>query len=121
MEFDPIGLGELNPGDDLAKDMSQMSASAGKGIGIGVVRPGSALVFAECWEFVPYNDAILAPRATPSFIQRVARLRDEIMDGTRASRTAALDELKALYTSTFAGVPNHTNLKNRSCVKCVQF
>lgn len=110
LEFDPIDLGELNPGNDLAKDTSQMSASAGKGIGIGVVRPGSALVFAECWEFVPYNDAILAPRATPSFIHRVTRLRNELLDGTRASRTAALDELKRLYTSTFAGVPNHTNL-----------
>lgn len=110
LEFDPIDLDDLKPGDDLARDASQMPASAGKGISIEVVRPGSALVFAECWEFVPYNDAILAPRATPSFIHRVTRLRNELLDGTRASRTAALDELKTLYTSTFAGVASHTNL-----------
>lgn len=84
----------------------------GRGSGQGktrFLRPGGRIFIPQLWEFVPYNDAELQPKATPSFERRARRLaRNFATKLTR--RDAALKLLKRLYDKTFGGRSRPRNL-----------
>ena len=63
---------------------------------------GARFTVAAAWEFVPYNDFELAPRASQSFRRTVARLRRSLLaTSAAAERKSALKELKRTYDRTF--------------------
>ncbi|WP_165410029.1 MBL fold metallo-hydrolase [Rhizobium ruizarguesonis] len=57
-------------------------------------------IFLPFWEFLPYNDAQLTPKATPGFLNDVAPLVAAIVDpATR--RSSQLSSIKRLYNQHF--------------------
>jgi hypothetical protein len=63
---------------------------------------GARLTVAAAWEFVPYNDAELAPLASQSFRRTVAQLgRSLLATSATAERQSALKKLKRTYDRTF--------------------
>ena len=61
------------------------------------------------WEFVPYNDAEMAPKATSGFIAAVAPLLN-CLKNDRIKRVQALSDLKALYDKTFGSSSEQRNI-----------
>ena len=73
------------------------------------LRPGGRLVAPFFWEFVPYNDATLAPKASPSFIASALPLIDQLKNQP-TERANALPALKALYDTHFGKTSEARNL-----------
>lgn len=92
------------------KDFSDDPIGRGSGQGkTRFLRPGGRIFIPQLWEFVPYNDAELQPRATPSFERRARRLARNFATKT-TRREAALKLLKRLYDKTFGGSSRPRNL-----------
>lgn len=97
--------GDPPPGaeDDLA------STQATAGVQVRFLRRCGRLVAPLLWEFVPYNDATLAPRATRVFLRAarplIATLRDD-----PPGRVKALADLKALYDLHFGASSTARNM-----------
>jgi hypothetical protein len=73
-------------------------------VALSVLREQTTLLLSGFWEFVPYNDAELANRVSPTFAAGVKQLSSDLINDTlpAATRETALSELKKLYASTFA-------------------
>lgn len=61
------------------------------------------------WEFVPYNDAEMAPKATPAFLTAAAPLIETLRNDS-SQRGLALTNLKALYEQNFGSSSVARNL-----------
>ena len=74
------------------------------------LKAGSRLHLAGLWEFVPYNDADLAPKATTEFRNAVEEKKKVLLDSNSVcGRNAALKELKVLYDEQFGNSPEKRN------------
>ncbi|MPR05338.1 hypothetical protein F0169_26650 [Pseudomonas sp. MAFF 212408] len=81
-----------------SEDLNRHSVS---GIEVEYLAVGSALVVANRWEFVPYNDAKLASLATAAFRKEVERLRNDLLlTSERRVREQAFQDLKNYYDIT---------------------
>jgi len=94
-------LSDLDAADDRRLDGEYMKRAARNGTRVAYMRYRGAVVVAGCWEFLPYNDAQLAPMASTSFRDQVSLLRDDLLGGVKAVTTRALIALKTLYTAEF--------------------
>lgn len=96
--------------EEACLDIARRAASA-RGTSVQYLRAGGAIVVAGIWEFIPYNDAELAPLATDSFRRTVSKLRNNLLQAndTRA-REIALDKIKAKYDNTFKKSSERRNL-----------
>lgn len=85
------------------------SARAAAGVQVRFLSRGGRLIAPPFWEFVPYNDATLAPRATPVFLRAarplIVTLRDDPL-----GRVKALADLKALYDLHFGASSTARNM-----------
>jgi hypothetical protein len=79
------------------------------GIAVYFLRPAGRLLTPGLWEFVPYNDAELAPSASLDFRGAVAPLIDGLLNDP-AGRAAALKDLRQLYDDHFGDT---SELRNR--------
>lgn len=61
------------------------------------------------WEFVPYNDAGLAAKATPTFLSEAAPLIATLLTDP-ARRSSALKDLRALYDDHFGHTSESRNM-----------
>ena len=68
------------------------------GIAAEAIVRGSALRIGNDWEFFPYNDASLAPKAPAAFVREVRRRRDVLL---AKPDKASLDALKKVYDDEF--------------------
>jgi hypothetical protein len=73
------------------------------------LRKAGRIVVPLFWEFVPYNDAQMAPKATPAFLTAVGPLIATLRDDP-SQRAKALKDLKAVYDSHFGGSSTARNL-----------
>jgi beta-lactamase superfamily II metal-dependent hydrolase len=71
--------------------------------------PGGRVVSPDLWEFVPYNDVSMLPKATPAFITEAVRLATILKDD-KAHREQALKDIKAHYASTFGSSAEEKNI-----------
>lgn len=119
---DEGGGGEPPSGPDLPLEETRIDEGkppegfdddpVGAGVGgpkVRFLRPGGRILLPRVWEFVPYNDAELQPKVTPSF-ERRARCLARIFTAKPARRAAALKLLKRLYDKTFGGTSKPRNL-----------
>lgn len=67
---------------------------------IRFMRSGGALRVGV-WEFVPYNDARLAPKATDAFRRQIAALQIVLVDSPPEGRATALEQIKKAYEAIF--------------------
>jgi len=70
-------------------------------IAVRFLRPGGRLLAPLLWEFVPYNDAALAPKATPAFVLRAVNLRRALLDRSRTDHDRVMKLLKRHYEMRF--------------------
>lgn len=106
LPIDESKLEEGKPPPDFSDD------PAGRGLGrskVRFLRPGGRIIVPGLWEFVPYNDGELQPKATPSFESRARRLSRNFVSKP-GRRDAALKLLKRLYDKTFGGTSRPRNL-----------
>jgi ribonuclease BN (tRNA processing enzyme) len=101
VEVDIEELSSLGAADDRSLDASRMASEAKKGTGVAFMNIGTALVVAGCWEFMPYNDAQLAPMASAGFRNKVSHLRSDLLGGVKSVAISALETLKTLYSTEF--------------------
>jgi hypothetical protein len=101
VEVDIEDLSSLGAADDRRLDASRMARAAKNGTSVAFMKVGTALVVAGCWEFMPYNDAQLAPMASAGFRNEVSRLRSDLLGGVKSVATRALEMLKRLYAKEF--------------------
>lgn len=94
-------LSGLSDVDDKRFDFQNMARAAGKRTDVAFITYGRGIVIAGCWEFLPYNDAQLAPMASRIFRDRVSHIRDKLLGSVKAITTRALKELKDLYAKEF--------------------
>jgi hypothetical protein len=76
---------------------------------ISFMRPGARLLAPFYWEFVPYNDAELASKATSAFLTTIAPMVADLKDKP-SKRVQALKDLKAEYTKQFGPGGKRLNL-----------
>lgn len=76
------------------------AATSQSGLEVAFLQPGGRIHAPGLWEFVPYNDAEMAPRVTAADVTAIEALRDELLQ-TPATRQASLDALKAYYERLF--------------------
>ena len=106
---EPGGEGPADFGEDLLKveegdpppdAQGDPSVSPNALIRVRFLRPGGKLLVPFFWEFLPYNDAALAPKVTPAFVAAAEHLRGVLLTQPLL-RKAALANMKALYEQTF--------------------
>lgn len=97
--------GELPP----EADGDPVLAQASRGLQVRFLQRGGRLVVPLLWEFVPYNDAALAPRANRLFLRAAGPLIATLRDDPHA-RADALTGLKALYDRHFGTGSEARNL-----------
>lgn len=91
---------------DIASDVAKQ-----RGTSVEYLSPGTAIDVAGLWEFVPYNDAELAPLATDSFRKIVSRLSGDLLQAKNAvALDNALNKIKAKYDSTFKKTSERRNM-----------
>lgn len=90
-------------------DENLTSPAAGMRVQVRFLRRGGRLVAPLFWEFVPYNDETLAPRATPAFLRAAGPLIETLRDDARG-RAKALADLKALYDLHFGKTAEARNV-----------
>lgn len=112
VEVDTEDLSNLGAADDKRFDASHMAGAARTGTSVAFMKIGAALVVADCWEFMPYNDAQLAPMASAAFRNEVSRLRIDLLGTVKSVTTRALEVLKTLYAKefNFNGQAENSNL-----------
>jgi hypothetical protein len=112
VEVDAEDLSSLGAGEDKRFDASRMAEAARNGTSVVFMKVGTALVVASSWEFMPYNDAQLAPMASAAFRNEVSRLRSDLLGGVKSIATRALEVLKRLYAKEFdfSGHEENNNL-----------
>jgi len=63
---------------------------------------GEALVYRECWEFAPYNDASFFPKISQNFIGKVSNYRHQLRHSIDpGARNIALENIKLAYDNQF--------------------
>lgn len=87
-------------GDTPEEAATEANVTSG-GMAVRFLRPGGRLLAPRLWEFVPYNDAALAPKATPAFILRAVNLRRALLDQSRTDHDRILKLLKRHYEMRF--------------------
>ncbi|MNS01488.1 hypothetical protein D3C72_327710 [compost metagenome] len=70
------------------------------GLPVTFLQPGGRIEASGLWEFVPYNDAEMAPRVSAADVAAIEALRDQLLQ-TPATRQSSLDALKAYYERLF--------------------
>lgn len=113
--FDPDGDVDLELKIERAKEppLSEEERAEDAGLlaaaRVSFLPRGGRIIWARLWEFVPYNDAGLAPRADAAFLHAVRPLIEALV-----SRTGNLDDmlaaLKQLYERTFGASSRNRNL-----------
>lgn len=83
--------------------------TAGEASRIRFLRKSSRLVAPFLWEFLPYNDADLAPCATPAFAATVAPIIAQFT-GAKGGTDELLKQIKALYDAEFGNSPKSRNV-----------
>ncbi|GGL29154.1 hypothetical protein [Caulobacter rhizosphaerae] len=73
------------------------------------LRPGARILAPFYWEFLPYNDAEFAPKATPQFLAEITPLISQLKGDDAKKRKAALASLKKKYEEVF-DTPEERNL-----------
>jgi glyoxylase-like metal-dependent hydrolase (beta-lactamase superfamily II) len=73
------------------------------------LKHGGRILSPMLWEFVPYNDAQMAPMATPAFSAAVAPLLDCLKNDV-TKRAQALIDIKVLYDKTFGSSSKQRNI-----------
>lgn len=101
VKVDTEDLRGLGDADDKRFDSENMAGAAGKRTSVAFMTHGTGIMLAGCWEFLPYNDAQLAPMASQAFRDQVSHLRGKLLGGVKAVTTRALKDLKALYAKEF--------------------
>lgn len=101
-----VEYGEPPPEAD--EDLILM-AQATATVAVRFLRQGGRVVAPLFWEFVPYNDASMAPRATPAFRAAAGPLIETLRDDP-TGRVQALAGLKALYDHHFGATSEKRNL-----------
>ncbi|MFJ2429353.1 hypothetical protein [Pseudomonas sp. NPDC087804] len=101
VEVDTEDLSSLGTADGMRFDATRMAEAARNGTSVAFMKVGTALVVAGCWEFMPYNDAQLAPMASAAFRNEVFRLRSDLLGGVKSVATRTLEVLKRLYAKEF--------------------
>lgn len=101
VEVETENLSSLGTADGMRFDATRMTEAARNGTSVAFLKVGTALVVAGCWEFMPYNDAQLAPMASAAFRNEVFRLRSDLLGGVKSVATRTLEVLKRLYAKEF--------------------
>lgn len=78
-------------------------------IRVAFLKKAGRLVLPNVWEFVPYNDAQMAPRATPTFLTAAVRLIQDFRNAP-ATREKTLEKLKQTYDFHFGKSSRARNL-----------
>lgn len=85
------------------------AAATHAGVAVQFLRRAGRLWLPLLWEFVPYNDAGLAPSATPAFIGDAAPLIATLLNSP-TGRASALKDLRQLYDDHFGDTSERRNL-----------
>lgn len=97
-----VDMDALNDADERKLDGKHMVGSvANRTTEVAFISEGASLIVNGCWEFLPYNDAQLAPMASPDFLSKVVRLRERLLGRVKADTERALQELKDSYAEQF--------------------
>lgn len=112
-----VGLDEAARGDLL------LANDVPGDVGLAMLAPGGRLQVGDIWEFVPYNNAELAPANLAAFALAVAERRQALLDAAadwrarqgppkpmRKAIRAKIDALKAFYDASFGAGPEARNL-----------
>ena len=89
--------------EDDYKNMKQ-----GSKISIKFMCEGSTLCISNVWEFIPYNDAELAPNVDKTFRKNVEKEKYKLINGSDVD--AALKRLRVLYDKQFGKSPRKRNM-----------
>lgn len=109
IEIETIDETSLSPEDERRRYKEE--AEAKSGIQVLYLRAGYAITVSGLWEFVPYNDANLAVKASKSFMARVEKLRHALLNEPDPDdKTLALQGLKKVYTKTFGSGSEERNM-----------
>ncbi len=107
----PIRVDIGEPDKDESEDFAEFSASIGRSVeDVAMLRQGGRLTSAAFWEFVPYNDIEGWQFVTPAFATEARKRRATLLSANPGARQAALDDLKAIYDSTFGTKPRERNI-----------
>ena len=102
---------EVLPEDDERKLDENRYRQKQSPIAVAFVAPYSSLTVSGTWEFVPYNDAHLASKATKKFRDGAAKLRKSLTEpGSEKEKAEALEKIKKLYGKTFGTKPLEKNI-----------
>jgi hypothetical protein len=99
----PLDVDDSPVREEQLLDYAAFIAKADKaGTKVRFMPSGGSLRVARIWEFVPYNDAELAPKATTAFCAQIASLQARLVNAeTEESRSEALDAIKQTYDAMF--------------------
>jgi hypothetical protein len=84
-------------------------AAVGQGPPVRFLKPGGRLVIPGLWEFIPYNDADLLPKADARFLSRVNGV-SRLFVASPPRRAKALQTLKKIYRHHFGRGSGPQNL-----------
>ncbi|MHB8283219.1 MAG: hypothetical protein ACYDD1_00930 [Caulobacteraceae bacterium] len=101
--FPPDLAGDLlkpEYGDPPGEAPNEDTVASGR-VAVRFLRPGGRMLAPQLWEFVPYNDANLEPKATPAFVLRAVNLSRALLDLSRTDHDRVLKLLKLHYEMRF--------------------
>lgn len=96
-EEDPLKIEDEEPPEIYRADASTFPQTSVK---VRFLKRGGRLIVPFLWEFVPYNDAALAPNITAAFKSRIEALTNKLLRAP-STRKVTLAKLKAEYEHTF--------------------
>jgi len=105
----PIEGAKIDYGKPPEDSAENLELTADRSVRAGHLRPGGRIAIPSLWEFVPYNDAQMQPRVTPSFTRR-ANIVASALIRTPKRRYKALKLLKKIYIRTFGKGSKPQNL-----------
>lgn len=94
---DLLKVEDEEPSAASSADPSTLSQSS---VQVRFLRRSGRLIVPLLWEFIPYNDAALAPNITPTFVAKVEALKADLLNNS-SLRDTALADLKAEYEKVF--------------------
>jgi hypothetical protein len=100
---------ELDYGQPPEEAANDPATTAHSGVSVRFLRPAGRLVVPLLWEFVPYNDAGLAPKSTSAFLDAAGPLI-AILQSSATGRATALKDLRQLYDDQFGATSKLRNL-----------
>ncbi len=103
---DALKIEEGKPPSESARDPVRFPKAGTK---VRFLRRAGRIFVPGFWEFVPYNDAGMAPNATPAFLRAATPLMATLRDDPD-KRVSALASLKGLYDRTFGASSEARNL-----------